>query len=45
MDVSQAKELKRLKEENCRLKKVAADLALDKLILNEVLSGNRRSVC
>lgn len=38
-DVSQAKKLKRLKEKNARLKKVVADLSLDKLILNEVLSG------
>jgi transposase-like protein len=38
LDVSQAKELKKLKEENGRLKKVVADLSLDKLILNEALS-------
>jgi len=43
LEISQAKELKRLKEENARLKKVVADLSLDKLILNEALSGNRRS--
>jgi hypothetical protein len=45
LDVSQAKELKKLKEENGRLKRVVADLSLDKLILNEALSGNRRSAC
>jgi len=39
LDISQAKELKRLKEENGRLKKAIADLTLDKLILNEALSG------
>jgi transposase-like protein len=39
LDVSQAKELKKLKEENLRLKKAAAELTLDKLILNEALSG------
>jgi len=39
LDVSQAKELKRLKEENGRLKRAIADLTLDKLILNEALSG------
>jgi transposase-like protein len=39
LDVSQAKELKRLKEENSRLKRAVADLTLDKLILNEALSG------
>jgi transposase-like protein len=43
LDVSQAKELKKLKEENLRLKKAVADLTLDKLIRNEALSGNRRS--
>jgi hypothetical protein len=41
--VSQAKELKKLKEESGRLKKAVADLTLDKLILNEALSSNRRS--
>ena len=39
LDVSQAKELKKLKEENSRLKRAVADLTLDKLILNEALSG------
>jgi len=39
LDVSQAKELKKLKEENGRLKRAVADLTLDKLILNEALSG------
>jgi transposase-like protein len=39
LDVSQAKELKRLKEENGRLNSAIADLTLDKLILNEALSG------
>ena len=39
LDVSQAKELKRLNEENGRLKRAIADLTLDKLILNEALSG------
>jgi len=37
-----AKEMKRLKElekENQRLKKIVADLELDKAILNEVLGG------
>lgn len=37
--LAQAKELQRLKEENTRLKKAVADLTLDKLILNEALSG------
>ena len=39
MDMSHAKELKRLKEENLRLKKAVSELTLDKLILNEALSG------
>jgi transposase-like protein len=39
LDVSQAKKLKRLKKENGRLKRAIADLTLDKLILNEALSG------
>jgi len=39
LQVSQIKELKKLKEENGRLKKAIADLTLDKLILNEALSG------
>ena len=38
LSIDQAKELKKLKEENARLKKVVADLTLDKLILNEALS-------
>ena len=40
MDVSQAKELKRLKEENSQLKKAVGDLTLEKLILKEALEGN-----
>jgi transposase-like protein len=34
-----AKELKRLEAENARLKKVVAELELDKAILKEALSG------
>ncbi len=37
MSIEQARELKKLKEENSRLKKAVADLTLDKLILNEAL--------
>ena len=40
MEVSQAKELKRLKEENSQLKKAVGELTLEKLILKEALSGN-----
>ena len=39
MQVPQAKEFKRLQEENTRLKRAVADLTLDKLILNEALTG------
>ena len=40
MQVSQAKKLKDLERENARLKKLVADLSLDKQILEEVQRGN-----
>ena len=40
MQVSQAKKLKDLEHENARLKKLVADQALDKAILEEALKGN-----
>ena len=40
MQVDQVKQLKQLQKENDRLKKVVADLTLDKAILKEALSGN-----
>lgn len=40
MDRSDAKRLKELEKENARLKRLVADLALDKDILKEALSGN-----
>ena len=40
MQVSQAKKLKELERENARLKKLVADLSLDKDILAEALKGN-----
>ena len=40
MQVSQAKKLKALEQENARLKKLVADQALDKAILEEALKGN-----
>ena len=40
MQVSQAKKLKDLERENGRLKKLVADQALDKAILEEALRGN-----
>jgi transposase-like protein len=40
MQVSQAKRLKELEKENARLKRLVADLNLDKLILEEAARGN-----
>ena len=40
MRVDQAKRLKDLEKENIRLKKLVADLALDKAMLEEVSKGN-----
>ncbi len=40
MQVSQAKKLKELERENTRLKKLVADLSLDKDVLAEALKGN-----
>ncbi len=40
MQVSQAKRLKELEKENSRLKRLVADLNLDKLILEEAQRGN-----
>ena len=40
LKVSQAKHLKDLERENGRLKRVVADLTLDKLILEEAAKGN-----
>ena len=40
MQVSQAKKLKELENENARLKKLVADLSLDKAILKEAAKGN-----
>ena len=40
LKVDQAKRLKVLEKENARLKKLVADLSLDKVMLEEVASGN-----
>jgi putative transposase len=40
MKVEQAKRLKELEVENARLKKLVADLSLDKAILTEAARGN-----
>ena len=40
LQINQARRLKELQKENARLKKLVADLSLDKDILNEALKGN-----
>jgi putative transposase len=40
MDVSEAKRLRQLEEENRRLKEMVADLSLDNKILKDVISKN-----
>jgi putative transposase len=40
LKVNQARRLKELEKENLRLRKAVSDLTLDKMILNEALSGN-----
>ena len=40
LSVDQAKRLKELEQENARLKKLVADLALREAMLQEVLKGN-----
>ena len=40
LQISQARKLKDLEKENARLKKLVADLSLDKDILTEALKGN-----
>jgi len=40
MQVEQARRLKELEKENARLKKLVADLSLDKAILKEAARGN-----
>jgi len=40
MKLDQVKQFKSLQRENARLKKLVADLSLDKAILKEALSGN-----
>ena len=40
LQINQARRLKDLEKENARLKKLVADLSLDKDILNEALRGN-----
>lgn len=40
LSIDQARKLKQLEQENARLKRVVADLTLDKLILKEAAEGN-----
>ena len=40
LEVSEAQELKQLREENARLKKLVADLSLDKDMLQSVIRKN-----
>ncbi len=40
MKADDAKELRRLKDENARLKRMVADQALDNAMLREIASGN-----
>ena len=40
MKLNQVKQLKSLQKENARLKKLVADISLDKAILEEALRGN-----
>jgi len=40
MDASEAQEIKQLREENARLKKLVADLSLDKDMLQSVIRKN-----
>ena len=40
MEVSDAKKLKTLESENTRLKRLVADLSLDKVVLQDLLSKN-----
>ena len=40
MGVDQAKKLKQLESENGRLKKLVADLSLEKMVLKDIAEGN-----
>jgi len=40
LEVSEARRLKRLEEENARLKRIVADLTVDKVVLQDLLSKN-----
>ena len=40
MEPSEAKELRQLRDENAKLKRIVADLSLDKAMLQDVLQKN-----
>ena len=40
LQVDQARRLKELEQENAKLKRLVADLSLDKLVLEDIASGN-----
>jgi transposase-like protein len=40
LQVDQARRLKELEQENVKLKRLVADLSLDKLVLKDIASGN-----
>ncbi len=40
LQVDQARRLKELERENAKLKRLVADLSLDKLVLKDIASGN-----
>ena len=44
LEVDQVRQLKQLQEENARLKRLVADLTLDKTMLQEVLSKNTEAL-
>lgn len=40
LDIDQAKRMKELERENARLKRLVADLSLEKQVLSDIASGN-----
>jgi len=40
LEVNEARRLKRLEEENAKLKRIVADLTLDNVVLKDLLSKN-----
>jgi len=40
MDINEAKELRRLRDENLKLKRIVADKELENLALREIAAGN-----